>query len=163
MPQFSTQTLKFDYEYPLDLLEQLVELQVLEKSVADTVQVCPQCRGIPTFRPGCSHCSSADVGQDELLQHFACGYVGFVHEFEDRDELRCPNCLRERLVLGTDLEYTAGIYRCYDCNYTDRELAHIAHCLNCNIRFPGRQALLQELFCFQAEPLDLLAFKPVDK
>lgn len=154
---FCMDTMEFGPRLSEDVLACWAELGVLEPYLADRVQTCPKCQGLPTFRPGCKHCGSARLGSDRLIHHFPCAYVGFVEEFETAAGLACPKCRTRHLVVGSDYEYLNGPHRCVDCGWTGSELENVAQCLRCEFRFPAHQACLQDLRGYRANRLDPLA------
>lgn len=118
----------------------------LSETLLDRVWVCPQCRALPSFRPGCPCCGSATVARDRMLHHFACAHVGSTAEFQVNDEgLACPKCCTQRLMVGTDCEYLDGPWRCSACDWNTAELEIVGHCLKCGFRFPSQQAVLEDL------------------
>ncbi len=58
-PQFNAETLSLEYPLPQNMLDKWVEAGVLMRTLCDRVQLCPQCRSLPTFRSGCRKCYSA--------------------------------------------------------------------------------------------------------
>lgn len=158
-PAFQWDTMTFTHGFPEEVLQKWAELGVLQQASRDRVQLCPRCQGLPTFRPGCRQCGSADCGNDQLLHHFACAHVGPVTDFESPAGLVCPKCRTRSLVVGADYEYLVGPYVCRHCQWSDMELEQVARCLRCGFSFPARQAHLQDLRGYQAHLLDpLVAF-----
>lgn len=156
-PILSPQTLQYARELPDEVLDHWADLGVLESMVLDRVLVCPKCHGLPTFRQGCRRCGSARVKSDQLVQHFACAYVGPVEEFEKNGTMVCPKCRARSLVIGADYECLNGPYRCEDCGWGDTELELVGQCLSCSFRFPKEQAHEREMRGYRAHRLDPLA------
>ncbi len=159
-PYLCPKTHTFRFAHPESLLRQLCGLGIVEEAFLDRVEVCPNCSGLPTFRPGCQHCGSPRTTLDRLIHHFACGYVGFVSEFEDAGRIICPKCRTKDLVVGADFEYIDGAHRCFDCAQHFEKPERIGHCLGCDFRFPAQQADLHDLMGFRPKRLDILAFSP---
>ena len=113
-PNFHAERLSFTRRYPEDMLKKWVALGVLYQASLDRVQLCPKCRGLPSFRPGCLQCGSADVSNDRLMHHFACAHVGLIGDFETPAGLVCPKCRTRSLVARADYEYLVGTYVCPD-------------------------------------------------
>ena len=134
------------------------EIGVLLPVLLDWIQVCPQCRGIPTFRSGCRSCGSARLAAVRFIHHFACAHVGPVAAFESDGGLVCPKCRTRCLVVGSDFEYQAGATRCLDCHWSGSDLEQVGQCLRCAFRFPGRQAQSLEMIGYHVHRLDPLAF-----
>jgi hypothetical protein len=151
--------MEFAFDHATSLLESLRYLGVLQETVIDRIQLCPKCEGFPTFRQGCRKCGSARFDTDRLIHHFPCAHVGPVADFETSRGLVCPKCRTRHIVAGTDFEYLTGQYHCLECHAKDTELEAIGHCLRCGLRFPGYQAIIQDVKGFHAHrlaPLDLL-------
>jgi CheY-like chemotaxis protein len=155
-PIFDPQTLKFSYGVSASLLRAWASDGTLQKVLLDRVQVCPQCLSLPTFRFGCSSCGSGCVTNDRMIHHFACAHVGPARDFDEDGELVCPKCRARQLVVGADFEHLTGPYHCLDCDWSDVELEHVAHCLGCGFRFPADQAVFEELVGFYVHRLDVL-------
>jgi hypothetical protein len=159
VPRLRLEPLRFECRFPVEMLRSWVQAGVLRSVLADRVLVCPACQGLPTFRPGCHHCGCARLDYDRLIHHYACAYVGFVHEFEAKDgTLTCPKCRCHHLVVGADFEHLTGPYRCPDCCWSDSQPERVAQCLRCGLRFPSYQAHLLDLEGFHVDRLDPLAF-----
>jgi hypothetical protein len=107
-PAFHTDTLRFTQHFSDEMLQKWAETGILQRDTPKWVQLRPQCRGLPTFRPGCRQCGSADVGNDQLIHHFACAHVGRVGDFETPAGLVCPKCRTKQLIVGSDYEYVTG-------------------------------------------------------
>ena len=155
-PIFDPQTLKFSYGVSATLLRAWASDGTLQKVLLDRVQVCPKCLCVPTFRFGCSACGSGCVTNDRMIHHFACAHVGPAGDFDEGGELVCPKCRARRLVVGADFEHLTGPYHCLDCDWSDVELEHVAHCLGCSFRFPADQAVFEDLVGYYVHRLDLL-------
>jgi hypothetical protein len=156
-PQFVVESLAFAARFPQDLLDAWCAVGVLTAILTDRVQLCPKCHALPTFRPGCRQCGSADVGNDQLIHHYACAHVGRVSDFQTPSGLICPKCRTRHLIVSSDYEYVTGPYHCRQCQWSDTELEQVAHCLRCGVRFPSHQAYLQDLRDYRVDRLDPLA------
>jgi hypothetical protein len=157
VPTLNRDTLRFETTLSPQLLEEWAAVGVLSAQLMDYVQVCPQCRSLPSFRRGCRHCGSARVQTSQLIHHFACAHVGHVHEFEQRGELVCPKCRGRDLIVGAEFDYVSGPFTCMDCQWSDSELEQIGQCLACDLRFPQHQAVEVEIIGYHVERLDPLA------
>jgi hypothetical protein len=160
-PKFNSASFKFGPAFPEELLDRWCQTGVMTSELWDKVQLCPKCKALPTFRLGCGNCGSVRIVQDQLMHHFACAHVGLVTDFEVDSKLTCPKCRQKPLVVGSDYEYTSGLYRCQDCSWTAPGLEQIGQCHSCGLRFPGYQAIEQELKGYRALRLDPLALLPL--
>lgn len=156
-PRLDLTTLEFRRGLDDATLEPWVRLGVLEEFDWDRIRVCPQCRGLPTYRLGCPQCGSARIDADRLIHHFPCAYVGPVERFQTRDGLQCPKCRLKELVVNSDYEHAAGPYRCRDCSWSNHELEHVAQCLRCQLRFADHEAHEVSLKGYHARRVDVLA------
>ena len=136
----------------------MTALGVLRPEFLDRVVVCPQCSAVATVRSGCRMCGSARLGNVKLMHHFACAHVGHVADFEREGRIICPKCRTRDLVVGADFEYLDGPFECEECSSSDANFEWVAHCLDCQLRFPIHQAVEQELIAYHVERLDPLAY-----
>jgi ribosomal protein L40E len=155
---FDSTSIRLSRPVSEDVLQAWCEVEVLTPVVLDSVQVCPRCRALPTFRPGCRSCGSGRVVGEQLIHHFACAYVAPIADFERPEGLVCPKCRARKLVVGSDYEYQIGATRCPDCQWHGAEPQQVGQCLMCHFRFPGGQALRLELKGYHVHRLDPLAF-----
>lgn len=160
MPTFTAETLDFRLGFQEEMLDQWAAIGALEAVFVDKVDVCPKCKSLPTYRLGCPNCGSARLDNDLLIHHFACAHVAKVGDFESAGGLTCPKCRTCHLVVASDFDYVTGPYRCLDCSWSNLEPEDVAHCLNCQYRFPAYQTDTRELRGFRAHRLDLLAVLP---
>jgi hypothetical protein len=160
LPILDPATMHFRLAHPTDLLDEWVEAGIFQRVLVDRVQLCPRCSGLPTFRFACRSCGSARVTNDQLIHHYACAHVGLVADFETGEGLVCPKCRTRSLVVGSDYEFLRGPFRCTDCDWTDTELEHVAHCLQCGYRFASHQASVRELYGYRADALDVADYLP---
>jgi hypothetical protein len=156
-PSFVPATLGYELPYPEAILDAWREAGVLQQRLADRVELCPKCRAVASFRRGCRKCGSADVGNDRLIHHFACAYVGATRAFETPSGLVCPKCRMRNLIINSDYEYVLGPFVCRHCQWSDMDLEQVGQCLRCDFRFPGHQAYVQDLRGYHAYRLDPLA------
>lgn len=157
-PSIDLNTMRIIHGGADGLLSSWGEIGVLRPMLLDWIEVCPKCRGIPTFRSGCRSCGSARIALARLIHHFACAHVGPVLDFERSDGLVCPKCRKRNLIIGADFEYQPGPSRCLDCHWSGSSLEQIAQCLRCNYRFRGSQAESLEMIGYHVHRLDPLAF-----
>ena len=159
LPYLDGSTFRYRKAFPQSVYDSWLAAGILRTVSLDEVLVCPSCEAIPTFRYACQQCGSGRLKRSLLIHHFACAYVGRADEFEKDGALVCPKCRVSNLVAGTDFEYSPAEYRCQSCHWADSELQQTAHCLGCDRRFPASQAESLELIGYDAQRLDLLAFR----
>ncbi|MEZ6062414.1 MAG: response regulator [Planctomycetaceae bacterium] len=117
----------------------------------DTVMLCPECHGVPTFRLGCRNCGCGLTERARLIHHFACAHVGPESEFRRGQELTCPKCKMVGLVAGADFENVDGELICSDCRVPVNRPELIGHCLSCDHRFAACDAVVDELIGYRLQ------------
>lgn len=159
MPTLDPKTFQFRPKMSCEALQQWQELGVVKPKVVDRIVACPRCRSLPTIRRGCRACGSIEVESDQFLHHFACAHVDLVERFQLENEVACPKCLANKLIVGADFEFLHGPYACQDCGWSDKDLEDIGRCIACGFEFPQHQGTEQEVIGYyveRLEPLDLL-------
>lgn len=141
MPRIDPNTFRFSYGVTSDVLNSWSRDEQVTSTHLDTVLVCPECGGIPTFRHGCEACGSAMTEPESIIHHYACAHIGAESTFRKGSILSCPKCLQSDLVAGSDFECVSGAYRCHDCNHVANDPVLIGHCLSCQCRFPASEAI----------------------
>lgn len=157
-PVLDTEDMRFILPYPEPTLASLCKVGAAASMSLDSVMLCPNCHGIPTFRYGCSHCLSSNVKSSRMIHHFACANVDFVENFELENELCCQKCRTRKMIVGSDYEYLDGPKMCYDCGQANLEKIQIGHCLSCEHRFPIETAFSQDIIGYRVKRLDVLHF-----
>lgn len=158
MPVLDTERMRFNLPYPEPMLASLCKVGAAVSLEMDSVLLCPNCHGIPTFRYGCSLCLSNNVKASKMIHHFACANVDFVENFEMDNELCCQKCRTRRMIIGSDYEYLDGPSMCYDCGQANLEKIQIGHCLSCEHRFPIETAYHMDIVGYSVKRLDILHF-----
>jgi len=161
VPQLDREDMRFGFAYPDGVLASLCRIGAAVSTPLDSVLLCPNCRGIPTIRRGCSMCLSSNVKASKMIHHFACANVDFVEAFEEEGELCCQKCRTRRLIVGSDYEYLNGPKICYDCGQANLEKIEIGHCLSCEHRFAMETAHEMEIVGYRVNRLDILDFLAV--
>lgn len=101
------------------------------------VLLCPQCKKPPLFHYGCKNCGSDEINSKKFLHHFACAHVGDVEDFK-KEDITCPKCLTDGLVVNRDLEFLTGPFSCNKCGWTDTNREIVGFCSDCDLKFPIR-------------------------
>ena len=157
-PVFDAESRGLTRRYPSEVFHEWQKVHVLRPVLLDTVQVCPRCFSLPTFRAGCASCGSGRVAVERMAHHFKCAYVGLLEEFERDGIMICPKCRDRNIVVGADFEYQRGTTRCQDCHWRGAAPEPVGQCLRCAYRFPGKIAHHMDLVGYQVDRLDALAF-----
>lgn len=156
-PRFNAKELCFRPSMDSAVVGEWVARGVLQPQMVDRVKVCPQCESLPTFRNGCPQCGTPNTQSIQLIHHFACAHVAPLSEFGG-ESLVCPKCQVKNLVVGADFEYLDGPFSCSECDWSDSHTALIGECLKCAHRFDGREAIEKDVFRYNVDRLDPLAF-----
>lgn len=98
------------------ILESLAEEDVLLRQPFEKLLLSPEgsAQLVPVER--CPYCDSASLSKGQVLEHFACGYVGLDEDFRTGLRYVCPKCKRELKLIGTDYHSPGFRYRCGYCN-----------------------------------------------
>jgi len=157
-PGFDIQSKTIRPNFPSEVLDGWVELGILRKYLMNRVRCCPKCQCLATFRTGCPACGSLQTAGSKLIHHFACAHVAKVSEFECQSELVCPKCRLRKLVVGADFEFLDGNFQCFDCDWRGSELGVVGGCLGCELIFPFELAHELDVYGYDVQRLDPLAF-----
>lgn len=100
----------------VDILDSLAANGILIKEPYEKFYIDPEnmFQLVPTER--CPHCDSAEIIRGQLVEHFACGYVGLDKDFKQDSRYICPKCRKDLRLIGTDYRNIGIHYRCQDCN-----------------------------------------------
>jgi ssDNA-binding Zn-finger/Zn-ribbon topoisomerase 1 len=124
-----------------DCLENLAQLDILQKSFFDSVSTCPNCEStIMTLHNRCPKCKSHNVEKTSLTEHIPCGYI------DQRDKYiqdRCPKC-GELLVEG-QYRNMGRWYVCQECGEKFENPEFDLICRNCNKSFAIKEAQVTEI------------------
>jgi len=154
-------TSKLGFRYPLAdsiletpsdegirIIEELEESGVLKKSFYDKLPKCPSCGSFET-RPGsyCPKCGSAHLTKGSVIEHYACGYIGFEREFQTESasekgiapSLTCPKCHKELKQLGVDYSRPGFFYKCNSCGEMTNEPDIKWRCSDCGSTYTHRE------------------------
>jgi predicted RNA-binding Zn-ribbon protein involved in translation (DUF1610 family) len=126
---------------PREHLENLAELNILQKKFYDSVAVCPTCQStIITLHNRCPRCKSHNVEKTSLTEHIPCGYIDQRSKYlQDR----CPKC-GEPLLEG-QYRNMGRWYVCKDCGERFENPEFDVVCHNCNKSFTVKEAQLMEI------------------
>jgi len=159
LPEFDPRTKQMNFGVFEQRLSEWEHDPSTSRVAVDRIIVCPKCDGVPTLRPGCGSCGSAWIEPQILIHHYACAHVGPESEFRTPEGLVCPKCRLRNLVAGSDFEQIQGCMQCSDCKAVFTEPRLIAHCLNCQHRFPAASGRLKSIYAFkvQSQPATTVA------
>ena len=97
------------------ILESLAEKDVLLRDNFERILLTPDgsIQIIPVER--CPNCDSSHLVRGKMIEHFACGHVGFEEEFVSGLKTVCPKCKKELKLIGTDYRNPGLRYTCKSC------------------------------------------------
>lgn len=160
LPEFDPRTKQVNFGVFEQRLSEWEHDPSTTRVAVDRIIVCPKCDGIPTLRPGCGSCGSAWIEPQILIHHYACAHVGPESEFRTPEGLVCPKCRLRNLVAGSDFEQIQGCLQCSDCGAVSTEPRLIAHCLNCQHRFPAASGRLKSIYAYKVRSPSTAAVAP---
>ena len=137
----------------IPLLEQLCDLNLLDRTLHNRVHTCERCRQCHiNFVESCPDCSSIELGIEPVLTHYACAYSGLESEFADGIHLSCPKCRQRLYQLGQDFDRPYESYACVSCARSFDEPVVTAQCLHCGHLMSAREASIVDVNSFVAKP-----------
>ncbi len=141
-------------ERGFELLEELAELGILERSPFNRVHLCPRCRHCQlNFQETCPHCGSIQLSSQRMLHHFRCAHVDLESAFAQDARLICPKCRRPLEQLGLDYDRLLETHVCSACRLNFEEPFLNAQCLHCEERTPAGNLATETIHAFRATPL----------
>ena len=124
-----------------DFLENLVRLDILNKSFFDSVSVCPNCKStILTLHNRCPKCKSHNIDKTSLTEHIPCGFINQRNKYVNNV---CPKC-GEPLVDG-QFRNMGRWFICQDCGERFEDPEYDVACRSCNKNFGIKEALLADI------------------
>ncbi len=100
----------------INILKSLASAGILIKQPYEKFYVDPDglFQIVPIER--CPRCDSSNIIKGQLVEHFACGYVGLDRDFKQDSRYVCPKCRKDLRLIGTDYRNVGIHYRCQDCS-----------------------------------------------
>jgi len=130
-----------DLEIGLPCLEELADLDILQRSFFDSVAACSNCEStIVTLHNRCPKCKSHNIDKTSLTEHIPCGYIDQKDKYIDGI---CPKC-GEALVEG-NYRNMGRWYVCNECTerFENPEVDLI--CRSCDNHFALKEAHIREI------------------
>jgi len=102
----------------------------------NTILVCPECNSKQMqYKLWCPMCSNPKIVKGEALEHYACGCIDFLSNFQtERGELKCPKCMKDLRQIGTDYRKVGTWYKCSN-NHHFSEVVLKFKCQKCGKYF----------------------------
>jgi predicted RNA-binding Zn-ribbon protein involved in translation (DUF1610 family) len=134
--------------YSRDFLENLVRLDILQKSFYGSISACPNCESPAiTLHPRCPKCKSHHINKTSLTEHIPCGHI------DQRDKYTqdlCPKCGKS-LVEG-EYRNMGRWYVCKECGERFEHPKFNLICRECNNSFAIEEARVLEVPKFTLNP-----------
>jgi ssDNA-binding Zn-finger/Zn-ribbon topoisomerase 1 len=131
-----------------EFLDNLVKLDILERSFCDSISTCPNCESfVITLHHRCPKCKSHHVVKTSLTEHIPCGYI------DQRDRYEgdlCPKCGKS-LVEG-EYRNMGRWYVCQECNERFEEPQFDVVCRGCNSHFTIDEVRVLDIPKFKLNP-----------
>lgn len=122
------------------VLEAMEGAGLLSSDFEESLYLCNQCyNSFLNIREACPKCGSSNLGSEDIIHHFSCGYVGPVSDFVDKKEsnvLRCPKCEKKLKHIGVDYDKPSAMYNCKSCGNKTQNPLLTSRCMNCEIEVP---------------------------
>ena len=132
-------------------LETMARARLLERVFHDTIHLCPKCGHHDlNFREVCPHCDYADIEQKRFITHLGCGYRGPEAEFQQEQELRCPQCFDLLHQLGEDYEVNGSAFHiCNGCKEEFTDPVVNCRCMNCDHIFDVSATVVRRVYAYK--------------
>lgn len=123
-------------QYQRKFLENLVKLDILQRSFYDSVSACPKC-GSPalTLHPSCPKCKSHNIHKTGLTEHIPCGYIDqrekYTHDL-------CPKCGKK--LIASEYRNMGRWFVCSKCSERFEHPQFNLICPECNDTFSIEEA-----------------------
>jgi hypothetical protein len=137
-------TIDKNVEKTIDFLDNLVNLEILNKQLFDMELRCPTCNS-PNVSVNyiCPKCTSPTIRKTLMIEHYDCGYIGTVLNFGE--QLTCPHCKKP---LKDNYRNAGSVYECSACNQ-QIETPFINHwCRKCDHKFSFETAIYQPKYAY---------------
>jgi len=138
----------YDGEQMRALLESLAQKGYIKKINYGTVALCPSCYSpVMMIVLSCPICGSMKITKKEVIKHRTCGYTGYVEDFFDGIDCRCPLCGTEYDQAGyhdPDAEDEDGFtvaestYECDGCGAVSGKPSVTYNCIKCKTKFQSK-------------------------
>ena len=103
-------------EETVKILEMLAKQGLLVKKGVEKILATPEGEVQLIPMELCPNCDTPDLARGQLIEHFACGYIGLEEEFIHGFSHICPKCNRELKLIGTDYRKPGMRYVCTRCH-----------------------------------------------
>lgn len=134
-------------------LKALSEAKFVTAEAKKTILACPRCNSHQMqydFR--CPRCGNPKIDKGEALEHYACGHIDFLSNFErQKGELKCPKCLKNLRLIGTDYRKAGTWYKCSNNHFFGEVLLKFK-CQKCGEYFELGEAFFDYAYEYHLDP-----------
>jgi predicted RNA-binding Zn-ribbon protein involved in translation (DUF1610 family) len=124
-----------------DCLEELADLDILNRTFFDSVSACPNCEStIITMHNRCPKCKSHNVVKTSLTEHIPCGYIDQKDKYI---EGLCPKC--GEILNEGQFRNMGRWYVCNECSERFENPEFDFVCRSCDNHFTVKEAHIAEI------------------
>ncbi len=119
-------------------LEGLADLGLMGRRFYKRLSLCGGCGGSRlSAYEACVGCGSAQLLEEKIIHHYACGHETGESRFLQGRELICPKCAKELRHFGVDYDKPGSVLSCAACETVMVEPRVAFDCLDCGHTTPG--------------------------
>lgn len=140
---FIDENYKLETGLSMEVWNLFVKHGVVQEKIVGRMLLCPESLGLPTVYPGCPECGDPFTKPDQLVHHYKCGNVDFLHNFiinRERGSLTCMKCHEAELIINADYDVSVGLHRCQSCGWTGDGPKMIGKCMATGTMFRMTEA-----------------------
>lgn len=146
----------FDFDKEIEILNLLQKMEkagYLSEEFEESIYICNQCsNSYLNIREVCPKCDSGNLKSEDIVHHFACGYVGPLSDFMDESSpnaMRCPKCEKILKHIGVDYDKPSAMYNCNNCGSQTQNPLLKSQCKNCHIEVPVENLINRHIYSYQ--------------
>jgi len=144
----ATQNGNAPHKISRDFLENLVRLDILQKSFHDSISTCSKCESPAiTLHNRCPKCKTHHVDKISLTEHIPCGYIDQKDKYINNV---CPKC--GKLLVEGEYRSMGRWYVCKECGERFEHSQFDVICRDCNTNFKIEEAAVLEIPKFTLNP-----------
>lgn len=149
-------SIHFDFDKEIEILNLLKKMEkagYLSESFEESIYLCNQCsNSYLNIREVCPKCESGNLRSEDIVHHFACGYVGPLSDFMDESSpnaMRCPKCEKFLKHIGVDYDKPSAMYNCNNCGAQTQNPLLKSQCKNCHVEVPVENLVNRHINSYQ--------------
>lgn len=149
-------SIHFDFDKEIEVLNLLQKMEkagYLSEEFDESIYLCNQCsNSYLNIREVCPKCESGNLKSEDIVHHFACGYVGPLSDFMDDSSpnaMRCPKCEKTLKHIGVDYDKPSAMYNCNNCGAQTQNPLLKSQCKNCLVEVPVENLVNRHIHSYQ--------------